>query len=288
MKNFRNQFDYQKKELIDNGSSGLIYKIFNTKEKNYYIMKQILLKKIDDIKRVENEAIILKNITHDNFVKYYDSFKDNNSFYIIMEYCDNSNLKKFINLHKKNKELIEEKVLYFIILDICKGLKEIHDNHIIHRDLKPENLFIGKDYKIKIGDFGISKKLIDTKHANTNNIGTSYYMAPELLNQEKYDNKIDIWALGCIIYELFTLNLCFENECNFLGLINKINNCIYNKIDLKKYNSEWQNLIDSLLKKNKEERFDINLVCNYISKLKGKYSNKIINMNSLDKISYNI
>ena len=78
-------------------------------------------------------------------------------------------------------------------------MKEIHDKNLIHRDLKPSNIFISKDNKMKIGDFGISKQLIGTKHANTKT-GTSNYMAQEILKGEKYDNKIDIWALGCIIY----------------------------------------------------------------------------------------
>ena len=89
-----------------------------------------------------------------------------------MEYCDNKDLKSFINTHKNNNELINEEVIYNIILDICYGIKEIHSKNLIHRDLKPENLFISKDYKIKIGDFGISKQLINTVNYTQNQNGT--------------------------------------------------------------------------------------------------------------------
>ena len=104
--------------------------------------------------------------------------------------------------------IIIEFIIYYIILDICSGIKEIHNKNLIHRDLKPENIFISKDYKIKIGDFGISKQLIGTIHAHSQ-VGTSYYMAPEIIKGKKYENKIDIRALGCIIYELCILNVCF-------------------------------------------------------------------------------
>ena len=96
---------------------------------------------------------------------------------------------------KKNK-YIEENLIYSIITDICLGLKDIHNKDIIHRDLKPENIFIDGNNNIKIGDFGISKQLINaSKYAYTTGIGTINYMAPEILNGKKYNNKIDIWAL---------------------------------------------------------------------------------------------
>ena len=133
-----------------------------------------------------------------------------------MEYCSNRDLKIFIGKYKSDNKFIDQSIINSIVLDICSGLKEIHKNNIIHRDLKPENIFISKDNIFKIGDFGISKKLEGTKHAKTGGIGTMSYMAPELLNGQKYDNKVDIWALGCIIYELFTLEQCFDFNDNNL------------------------------------------------------------------------
>ena len=78
--------------------------------------------------------------------------------------------------------------------------------------------------------------------------GTIEYMAPELLKEENFNNKVDIWPFGCIVYELFTLNKCFESE-TLLGLINKVINENHGKIDSKKYCFEFQELIDLLLKK---------------------------------------
>ena len=90
-----------------------------------------------------------------------------------MEYCEGSDLKKFINEYKDKNELIDENIIYQIVLDICLGIKVIHQQNLIHRDLKPENLFITKDNKVKIGDFGISKQLdFNNKYAYTS-IGTN-------------------------------------------------------------------------------------------------------------------
>ena len=235
----------------------------------------------------ENEARILKSLAHQNIVKYCEQFTINKFFYIIMEYCDNLDLKAFIKEYKNNNKFIDQNIIYLIVLDICSGIKEIHKKNIIHRDLKPENIFISKDYKIKIGDFGISKKLNKTEHAKTQNIGTEFYMAPELIEgEEQYDNKVDIWALGCIIYELFTLEVCFYSK-NRLQLFNKILEGNYQKINLEVYSSEWQNLIDSLLKINSEDRPDIEEVYNKVIELKNVKAKKN-NYNSLDKISSGI
>ena len=204
-----------------------------------------------------------------------------------MEYCENKDLKSFINNHENNNQYINEDVIYNIVLDICYGIKEIHLNNLIHRDLKPDNLFKSKDYKIKIGDFGISKKLINSlKYANTGN-GTYNYMAPEMINGQKYNKKVDIWALGCILYELFTLNLCFD--CNYIGgLINDINKNNHGKIDTNIYNIEWQNIIDLLLKTDYHERPEIDEVIEGIKKIKESNLIKALDHNDLDNISLNI
>ena len=284
-----NELDFTDKKKIGQGSSGITYKIRNTKDNNYYLLKEIFLVKDEDIKKSENEANILKSINHNNIVKYYESYREDNSFFILMEYCEKSNLEDFIKQHKKENKLIDKNLLYYIILDICSGLKEIHNKKIIHRDLKPNNIFISKDYKIKIGDFGISKILRDSDYTNTNYIGTLGYMAPELLNNEKYNNKADIWSLGCIIYELCTLNACFDtnNNIGVLGLLNKIKECEYEKNQLLN-DSDWKNIIENLLKKNYNDRPDINelydLVVN-MGHINITIEQKYIN--SLDEISRN-
>ena len=110
-------------------------------------------------------------------------------------------------------------------------------------------------------------------------------MAPEIINGEKHNKKVDIWSLGCILYELLTLNLCFG--CVFIGgLIQDINKNNHGTIDTNIYNKEWQNIIDLLLKKDYHERPEIDEVINKIKKIK-EYI-KPSNYNDLDNISLNI
>ena len=126
------------------------------------------------------------------------------NIHILMEYCGENNLRIFINKYINNKTCIEEKIIKKIIKQICLGLKEIHNKKIIHRNLKPEKIFINENMDIKIGDFGISKQLnFNATFAITKNrAGADHYIAPEILIKGIYNEKSDIWSLGCIIYEL--------------------------------------------------------------------------------------
>ena len=274
--------DFDNKIKLGKGNFGIVYKVLNKEDNKYYAMKEI--SEFDE--SIINEINILSNINNHNVVKYYSSFEHNDKLYILMEYCENGDLRKFIEEFKQNKqneELLNQKVLLLILLDICNGLKEIHNKNIIHRDLNPENIFISKDYKIKIGDFGISKQLNNyNMYANTQN-GKFLYMAPEMLNKNpKYNNKIDIWELGCIIYELCTLKYGFDCD-NLFGLFNKIINEKHDKINLEYYSSELQDLLDLLLKKDYKERPDINEVYNILINYKRKYISDNINLKDIIK-----
>ena len=160
-----------------------------------------------------------------------------------MEYAGNLNLKQYINNYKAQILFIDEKIIENIIKQICLALKEIHNKEIIHRDLTPDNIFINENNQIKIGDFGVSKKLNTKKYAKTKT-GKYHYNAPEVEAGIKYDYKADLYSLGCIIYELFTLNEYYIDK-----LYNKTT-----KINTDNFDHKWQVLIDSLLNIKPEER----------------------------------
>ena len=151
---------------LGSGGFGSVYKVLDTNDNNIYAIKRIKISN-NNIKDIENEINILKNLDSEYIVKYYDSFQVGNNFYIVMEYCDSSDLYNFIKEHRENNKLIDIKIIFEIINNICQGLKVIHNKNIIHRDLRPKNIFMNKNNKIKIGDFGISKELINQKYATT-------------------------------------------------------------------------------------------------------------------------
>ena len=201
-----NNEKYQIIKILGKGAFGVVYQL--EKNNKFYSYKKISLINLskEEINKYIEEAKILSSFNSEYIVKYYFSFFDKEYFNILMEYGGNNNLKQFILNQKKKNQKIEEKIIEEILIQICSGLKEIHKTNIIHRDLTPENIFINKNNKIKIGDFGVSKQLnTNNKYAETDT-GKEHYKAPEIIKNEKYDKRADIYSLGCIIYELFTLN----------------------------------------------------------------------------------
>ena len=186
-----NKFTFIKE--LGEGGFGKVNLVLNNLDKKYYALKEIEIKKVDDINILKNEINILSKFNCNNIIKYYDSYKEKVKYYILMEYCDGQNLKDFIKEHNKNNELIEEDIICNIMKQIYIGIKEMHKMKIIHRDLKPENIFMNKNMEIKIGDFGISKQLNREYTLTKYKLGTEYYIAPEILVK-----GIEIKNLICI------------------------------------------------------------------------------------------
>ena len=262
---------YKILKKLGEGGFGIVYLI--EKDNQQYALKQykIRLKK-EEIEQYKKIINVLSKINNEYLIKYYYSFMENNIFNILMEYVGDNDLKKFIQNYKDKDEFIDEKIRRDIVIQICKGLKEIHDNKIIHRDLTPDNIFIDKNNKIKIRDFGISKITRTSNNYTKTQIGKFHYLAPEIDKGLKYNNKVDIYSLGCIIYELFTLNEYYldkqdEKEC---------------KIDTNLYNSKYQYLIDLLLKKDYHNRPTIDEVINNINLISENYIIAEINISEED------
>ena len=248
--------NYEIKQQLGKGGFGSVYKVINKNDNKIYAIKRIEIKGLNqkELEFIQNEANILSNIENENIVKYHESFYEDDFFNIVMDYCEFGDLRKILNEFKTNGQFMSKNAIYYLAKSICLGLKEIHKNNLIHRDLKPENLFLKNDLKLMIGDFGVAKQLQNgTIHANTQ-IGTFQYMAPEIIKNEKYSNKVDIYSLGCIIYELCTLNLYFGNKTE-------------GKINVSLYGNDLQNLIDKLVEIEPNKRPSINEIEEIINKI---------------------
>lgn len=137
-------------------------------------------------------------------------------------------------------------------IQICLSLEYIHGIKILHRDLKSSNVFLTKSNTIKLGDFGISKVLAATNDQALTVQGTPYYMSPEVCQSQPYTYKSDVWALGCILYELCTLKHAFNAE-NLLGLVFKI---VKDKVEPIPdiYSDNLKSLVSLLLNKTENQR----------------------------------
>ena len=233
---------------IGKGSFGTVSKIKRKSDKKILIWKELKYEGISDKEKelIVNEISLLKEMNHPNIVKQYETINDERNFklYIIMEFCDGGDLDKLILKNKFHKKLVDEKLIWDILIQILRALNYIHnEKKILHRDIKPSNIFLDKDYNIKLGDFGLSKKFIN-EYSNTI-IGTPLYMSPELLERKPYNIKTDIWALGCSLYELATFSTPYEAP-NMNVLLNKIKNGLPQRID-KTYSDELWNIISKML-----------------------------------------
>ena len=154
-----------------------------------------------DLKDIRREINILKRLRNRYIIQYYDIYSDDQELLIIMDYAENGTLNKFINDNKDkehnwsfNNELIRQIVI---------GLVYIHHENIIHRDLKSMNILLANNYQVKISDFGLSRiKIISSSQSKHGAVGTLRWMAPELLQGQKYSEQSDIYALGMTIWEI--------------------------------------------------------------------------------------
>jgi len=168
-----------------------------------------------------------------------------------MEYCDAGDLNQFLNIQQQLGKCLPEDKIWKYFIQMSLGLAHIHARKILHRDIKTMNMFMTKDDKIKIGDLGVAKVLFQTQFAKTF-VGTPYYLSPEICEEKPYNEKSDIWALGCILYELCTYKHPF-NATNQAALILKILKGKYDPIP-KEYSAELKKMIELILQKNHFKR----------------------------------
>lgn len=143
-----------------------------------------------------NEAKIMKNIQSPYIVKYFNSFIEKEKFYICMEYCSGGDLAQF--LKGQMGKPVNEDVIWKFTLQIMLGLKDLHAKKILHRDIKSMNVFLTDNKSIRIGDLGVARTMTGD-FANTI-VGTPYYLSPEMCEEKPYNEKTDVWAMGCLIY----------------------------------------------------------------------------------------
>ena len=216
---------YQILKVIGDGTYGQVYEGIN-KETNEKVAIKKLKNKMSSWEEciLQNEVRFLRKMNNENIIKLLEVIRDQNSdVSYIFEFCD-CNLFEFIEKHRKQKMFISEAKVRNIIYQITSGLKYMHSCNIMHRDLKPENiLMVLNNNLIKIADFGTAKEIPEFKNNSlTDYVCTRWYRAPECtLKSNNYNEKIDVWAIGCIMAELYTLKPIFPGIDEF-DQLNKI------------------------------------------------------------------
>lgn len=194
---------YEIRGTVGEGSFSIVKLVYHPETREYYACKVIersRLQKSNLEERFETEIRIHQQLHHPSIVELVDIFKDDNYFYVIMEFCPGGELFQYI---VDRGRLTEPAAMPFIIR-ILEALKYLHSIGVVHRDLKPENLLLDKMGRVKLSDFGLSRFLKPNGLVDTP-CGSPCYASPECLSGKPYDGKkSDCWSVGVIFFAMVT------------------------------------------------------------------------------------
>ncbi|KAH8102547.1 MAP kinase [Cristinia sonorae] len=207
-------FRWVRGELIGKGTYGKVYLALNATTGEMIAVKQVEMprtasdrddsRQISVVEALKLESETLKDLDHPNIVQYL-GFEETPTFLsIFLEYVPGGSIASCLRKHGK----FDEEVTKSFTSQILGGLEYLHSKGILHRDLKADNILVETSGICKISDFGISKRTDDINMAGayTSMQGTVFWMAPEVINSQKkgYNSKIDIWSVGCVVFEMWT------------------------------------------------------------------------------------
>ncbi|GET01953.1 aurora kinase A [Rhizophagus clarus] len=252
--------DFKVGHEIGKGKYGRVHLATN-KSSGYIVALKILLKhelKHDKLlQQLEREVEIQGNLNHPNILKLYGYFQDEKRVVMILEWAPLGTLYAQL---KRQMRFVEKQASRYIA-QIAKSLKYVHEHHIVHRDLKPENLLIDKQGILKLADFGWATYVQDFTNSSLKTIcGTLDYLAPEMVKRQPYNEKVDVWALGIICYELLVGTPPFES----IGFHPTIQRIVLDEVTIPDYVSrEARDIIIMLLQKNPINRPSMEQVLNH-------------------------
>ena len=280
---------------IGKGSSCCVYKAQDKKTGEIYALKQSLSPDNESLFKKEIMIYRLFNNESPYIIKYYDCFKAKNEenkkcLYLQLEYCQYGSIRDIIKHARKKDIVMTETEISSVIYMILLGIKFIHSKKLINRDIKGRNILITKDGEVKLCDFGICRIYHKNRMKEIRG-GSPYWMAPEILKKEEYNQNIDIWALGITCIELAE----FEPPYSDFGSNEVIKQIIKSPPQglskPKKWSKKFNDFIRQclLLDKNKRPMADELLKHDFITMIGKKNLNrKLILLNYLSRVGYKV
>nr|KJB41652.1 hypothetical protein B456_007G114000 [Gossypium raimondii] len=215
------------------------------------IDKKLLSSKVSE--SLLKEISILSTINHPNIIQLFEAIETEDRIFLVLEYCDGGDLAAYIQRYGK----VSEEVARHLMRQLAAGLQVLQEKHLIHRDLKPQNLLLtkGSTPQLKIGDFGFARSLTPENLADTL-CGSPLYMAPEIIQNKKYDAKADLWSVGAILFQLVTGKPPFDgnNQLQLFQNILRSTELQFPEGALEKLHPDCVNLCRSLLRHDPVER----------------------------------
>jgi hypothetical protein len=246
---------YRDPKKVGEGAAGEVFLAYDKR-----INEQVAIKKMplnnQNLKLLVTEIGIMKTSVHPNIVKYLDSYIVGESIWVVMEYMGAGCLTEVLEQYQHIK--MTEDQIAFVSLHTLRGLAYIHSLHRIHRDIKSDNLLIGEDGSIKLADFGYAAQLTQEKQKRNTIVGTPYWMAPELIRGQNYDQKVDIWSLGIMIMEMAEGEPPYMEFPPLRALFLITTKGIPDLKDASKWSKEMNDFVLKCLEKDPERRIDSN------------------------------
>ncbi|VDD86563.1 unnamed protein product [Enterobius vermicularis] len=245
---------YEKVQVVGRGAHGTCWLCIR---KDDEFQRKVIVKTIpldgmtaDEETEVMHEANLLKRLHHPNIIGYFESFKAERGLSIVMQYAEGGTMDNMIS-ERKGVKFSESTVLKYFT-QVAVGLEYMHAKNILHRDLKTKNILLNRKRTIvKLSDFGISKELASRSLASTV-VGTPNYLSPEICEGRSYNEKSDLWSLGCVLYELCELRKAFDG--NLLpAIVMKITKGQYGPIS-DHWSEDLKTLIQRILSLNENNR----------------------------------
>lgn len=276
------------------GSALLVEDIISEKQ---YVIKKVPLFNLSKKEKEEamKEVEVLSQMKHPNIITYHKSFEEIGNLYIVTDYCDGGDL--YTKIRGQKGTYFEEDQILDWFVQICLAIKHVHDRRILHRDIKTQNIFLTSSGIAKLGDFGIARVLNTTSELARTCIGTPYYLSPEICENKPYNNKSDVWSLGCVLYELTTLKHAFEAK-NIKNLVFKILRASLPQIP-DMYSQDLKQLMAQIFVRNPQERPSVNAIlrkpiileriCKFLneSKIKDEFNKTLFPKGSIKPCSPN-
>ncbi|KAM3140513.1 hypothetical protein pb186bvf_007325 [Paramecium bursaria] len=268
LKFFTNQEEFSKKfktlKMLGKGSYAKVYKVVNKSKQSVFAVKMLIKEKMKINQKhkfqVHKEIDILRCLDHKNLMKLVEVHEDQRNIYIILEYLNGG---QFLPTNLFESDTFEEYHIRSYMQQILQGIQYLHEKGIMHRDLKPENIvFRNKDNydDIVIVDFGLSE-FFDQKY-NFKRCGSIGYIAPEILKDKPYNQKIDIFSIGVIFYIMLFGQNPFDHQSVQEFYQNNLN-CYLDTDKLANLNASAKDLLLGLLNPDPRKRFSAKEALNH-------------------------
>jgi len=199
-------------EELGRGASGRVYRALNQGGggSHFVAIKEIPLvgMSVAAARAVESEVELLRNLSHPQIIRFYETIRTEHHLYLVLEYVENGSLASILKTFGR----LPEHMLIVYMRQVLAGLEWLHAQGVCHRDIKGANLLITQDGQVKLADFGVASRVVDAAEQagapidgrGEGPVGTPYWMAPEIIQMEPFTTASDIWSLGCTVLELLT------------------------------------------------------------------------------------